>query len=64
MVKGFSQRTDTRTVGEFDPSTRATLMLAVVDGLRLQWPIDPTIDVSTAASRFSDLILGPRTTDQ
>ncbi|MDJ0458622.1 TetR/AcrR family transcriptional regulator [Arthrobacter sp. NQ7] len=64
VVKDFSQRTDTLAVGHFDPSTRATLMLAVIDGLRLQWLIDPTIDVSTAASRFSDLILRPRTTNQ
>ncbi|MCZ9880589.1 TetR/AcrR family transcriptional regulator [Arthrobacter sp. B2a2-09] len=61
VVAEFSRRADTPNVGMFDPTTRATLLIAVVDGLRLQWLIDPTIDAAAAASRFSDLILRSRT---
>ena len=31
--------------------------MAVLDGLRLQWIINPSIDVVSAAGRFADLIL-------
>jgi len=63
QVEGFAQDPAARTIGQYDPETRATLYMAVMDGLRLQWIINPSTDVVSAAGRFADLILRSRTVD-
>lgn len=60
QVAEFASKPDARNVGMYDPETRAVLYMAVLDGLRLEWLIDPTIDVGQAARRFSDLVLQAR----
>jgi hypothetical protein len=57
QVEAFAKDPAARTIGQYDPDTRATLYMAVLDGLRLQWIINPSIDVVSAAGRFADLIL-------
>lgn len=56
----FAQDPSTRNVGRFDPDTRATLYMAVLDGLRLQWLFNPEAPVAAAAGSFAELILVER----
>ncbi|HKS98184.1 MAG TPA: TetR/AcrR family transcriptional regulator [Rugosimonospora sp.] len=40
-----------------DAQTAATLILAVLDGLQLQWLLDPHLDIVAVAARFAALLL-------
>ena len=60
QVETVAARPGNRTVGRFDPQTRATLFMAMLDGLRLEWLMSPDADVVSAAGRFTELILVPR----
>jgi AcrR family transcriptional regulator len=64
QVERFAGDPTTRTVGRFDPETRATLYMAVMDGLRLQTILNPTTDAASAAAHFIDLILVDRAAAQ
>jgi AcrR family transcriptional regulator len=40
-----------------DPDTAAAIIVAVIEGLQVQWLLDPTLDIPTAVSRFIDLLV-------
>jgi AcrR family transcriptional regulator len=48
-----------RLRGTVDADTATTLFFAVLDGLQLQWLLDPGIDIVEPLNRFLDMILAP-----
>jgi AcrR family transcriptional regulator len=46
-----------------DHDAAAAIIVAVLEGLQVQWLLDPTLDVSTTVSRFIDLIVPTHTAD-
>jgi AcrR family transcriptional regulator len=47
---------------DLDPEALASVIIAVLDGLQMQWLLDPTVDMSQAASSFLRIFaasLGP-----
>ncbi|MFD0685956.1 TetR/AcrR family transcriptional regulator [Actinomadura fibrosa] len=52
---GLQAREDVRR--DVDPAHLARLLLAVLDGLQLQWLMDPSVDVATLAEAFGSLYM-------
>jgi hypothetical protein len=59
-IDSFASKSDSRSVGKFDPATRANLLIAIIDGLRLLWLTDPKADVASAAGRFAEALFVQR----
>ena len=47
-----------RIPASIDPAVAARLMLAVMDGLQIQWLLDPTLEMDTAYNDFIDHYFG------
>ncbi len=47
-----------RIPATIDPALAARLMLAVMDGLQIQWLLEPTLDMATAYNDFIDHYFG------
>jgi AcrR family transcriptional regulator len=47
-----------RSPSTIDPDKAAQLMLAVMDGLQIQWLLDPSLDMDTAYNDFIDHYFG------
>jgi AcrR family transcriptional regulator len=52
-------RVDPREGVEFDRQTRATLLIAMLDGLRLQWLINPETNIADPLDQFTTWLLPP-----
>jgi AcrR family transcriptional regulator len=63
-VRGFTterlakESAEGRIPPTIDPDKAARLMLAVMDGLQIQWLLDPTLDMDTAYNDFIDHYFG------
>lgn len=63
-VRGFStsrlaeESAEGRIPAGVDPAIAARLMMAVMDGLQIQWLLDPTLDMDQAYNDFIDHYFG------
>lgn len=53
------ERAEGRIPATIDPATAARLMMSVMDGLQIQWLLDPSLDMVTAYADFIDHYFGP-----
>jgi AcrR family transcriptional regulator len=54
----LSKLRDEREGAGLDPETEAMLILAVLDGLQVQWLLNPKLDVVAVLRRFARLLAG------
>ncbi|MBK6645476.1 MAG: TetR family transcriptional regulator C-terminal domain-containing protein [Anaerolineales bacterium] len=58
-VEQFLRMNQPRFRRDVEPEKLATLILAVVDGLQIQWLLDPQkVDVRSAFELFSKMVAG------
>jgi hypothetical protein len=59
----FAETLANATVGtldeRIDANAAAILFVAVLDGLQIQWLLDPALDIIGPLNRFRDLLTGP-----
>ena len=59
FAEGFSKLDEFKLVSDVDLDELASLILAVMDGLQIQWLLDPeSVDMSKSFNLFSKIVLG------
>ncbi|MFF2659620.1 TetR/AcrR family transcriptional regulator [Kitasatospora sp. NPDC058032] len=58
----LAERIERHVADEVDPAWLARIFIAAVDGIQLQWLLDPEIDMAADIDRLGELLIGPRWT--
>ncbi|MFF2952018.1 TetR/AcrR family transcriptional regulator [Kitasatospora sp. NPDC057965] len=56
----LAERIERNVADEVDPAWLARIFIAAVDGIQLQWLLDPEIDMAADIERLGELLIGPR----